>query len=613
MRYAFGFRPFPENASKAEIIAHKHDEPDVSDWVFRRNILEGLPLRFAIPVALRYNTIHESKGRREANLFLLDVKDDLDQRSLKLSASDDELIDFAKQIAEECRYYRSQFQTPKKALLAVTTYIKRRHAIDIASRFNKIFSTDSLTEYPHIGDPRIDTPLIDSPTIRDPNIPVTVTGTAPVTDTVTVTEVSKDYQRNVTGILNRLCDDKWWRTTLRNITIRNVEKYGIDLGMVHKKANIYVSNESFERIKQQKRRNKRKLENTFLVNEAGEEFSLLELAEHSLANPKNRRNEIMTRVRGMEEVAKAYDLVGMFYTITCPSRMHARYSASGDENPKYDGTDPRQAQQYLVKLWSLIRAKLDRMGVLYYGIRVAEPHHDATPHWHLLLFVGKRQRKALTTVLREYALRDSPDEDGAQERRFEVEKINPSKGSATGYVAKYISKSIDGYGLDEDLYGNEASTAAERIVAWASVWKIRQFQTVGGPPVSVWRELRRISGNDLTGALKQAHTAADNKKWGEFIEAMGGPFAKRKERPIQVSRTWSDEPNRYQEPKGYKITGVEAGNVTVLTRLHTWTLKTDNTPNLEDLNQWKPIPIKKIEDSPDYDQGIFEKIRGWGS
>ena len=94
-----------------------------------------------------------------------------------------------------------------------------------------------------------------------------------------------------------------------------------------------------------------------------------------------------------------------------------------------------------------------------------------------MVVLDEDQAEILTSVLRDYVLRDSPDEHGAEKHRFKVEKIDPSKGSATGYVAKYISKSIDGYGLDEDLDGNEASTAAERIVAWASVWKIRQFQT----------------------------------------------------------------------------------------------------------------------------------------
>ena len=46
--------------------------------------------------------------------------------------------------------------------------------------------------------------------------------------------------------------------------------------------------------------------------------------------------------------------------------------------------------------------------------------------------------------MRRHALRDGPDERGAQARRFTVERIDPAKGSAVGYVAKYVSKSIDG-------------------------------------------------------------------------------------------------------------------------------------------------------------------------
>lgn len=39
---------------------------------------------------------------------------------------------------------------------------------------------------------------------------------------------------------------------LRNVTSRNVEKYSIDLGLVHPNAGVYISDESMQRRQQQK-------------------------------------------------------------------------------------------------------------------------------------------------------------------------------------------------------------------------------------------------------------------------------------------------------------------------------------------------------------------------
>jgi len=113
--------------------------------------------------------------------------------------------------------------------------------------------------------------------------------------------------------------------------------------------------------------------------------------------------------------------VGEFYAITCPSRMHARHSGSGERNSKYDGTTPNQAQKHLNQVWSRIRAKLKRDNLPIYGFRIAEPQHDGTPHWHLLLFMPPEQTARVRTIMQHYALQTDGDEPGAKIHRFNAQ------------------------------------------------------------------------------------------------------------------------------------------------------------------------------------------------
>lgn len=132
MRYAKSSKhdpisSLPESASPAEKIAsHVGD----TDWFFRRPILNGLPDRLSIPVAKRYVDIHRSKSRFDANTYMLDVRDDLTSYALSLSASDDEIVSYAKKAARDCFYQGMRFRTAKATYDFLIDYVANRYKIN---------------------------------------------------------------------------------------------------------------------------------------------------------------------------------------------------------------------------------------------------------------------------------------------------------------------------------------------------------------------------------------------------------------------------------------------------------------------------------------------------
>ena len=319
-------------------------------------------------------------------------------------------------------------------------------------------------------------------------------------------------------VVNRLCDSVWWRRALRK-RFRTVEYAAIQTGSVHARAGKYVSDKTMARAIRDKRRIAELLESLVAVNQStGEMLPMDELAEQSLSNPANRRRATMVRIKGIEQHAKSNDKESLFLTITCPSRMHARHN-TGAVNDRYDGTGPRQAQAYLNHVWRIAMRKLMHDGVRPCGMRVVEPHHDGCPHWHILVFTEPAHSESVIRTLHDYALRDSPNEPGAVEHRFKVERIDPAKGSAVSYVAKYVSKSIDGEGVDfDDETGATGKDAAMRIVAWARTWGIRQFQFFGVPAITPSRELYRLPHiNTSSQGLSEAHQAIKANDYGKWL------------------------------------------------------------------------------------------------
>lgn len=381
--------------------------------------------------------------------------------------------------------------------------------------------------------------------------------------------------RQLARQVNRMRDAAWWRRSLRK-RFQAVELLQIRRGAVSNRASPCVSAKGLARFNRRRQQTAELLSSLEALNETtGEVRPLEELIAGSLANPANRRKAMMVRIKGIEAHAIERGHVGLFLTITAPSRMHARQHRSGQANPTHDGTNPRQVQAYLNSVWRRAMRAAARQGFAPYGLRVVEPHHDACPHWHVLMFAPPADVEALLALFRSYALADSPNEPGAAQRRFVVERIDPEKGSALAYVAKYVSKSIDGEGIDsDDEHDGDGRDAAVRRVAWARLWGIRQFQFFGVPSITPTRELYRLGAEGLPGAaLPAAHAACkanDYAAWLTACEAHG----------MRFSVLYADRPStRYRDETARAIEGLRvhavdlAEPIELVTRVDVWRIQ----------------------------------------
>lgn len=499
--------------------------------------LEALPPAFRAPVKSRYSRAAMEGGQEAAAVYIESVSQELTGRQLSLEASDSEICDYAKKRADEVR----------SLLMAVGPL----SASDLRA---------TLAGY-----------CIEFGATVPPGV-------------------------LLAGLVGRMTESAWWRRQVRRNHARRVEAHAIDLGFVHRRAGLYASDDAVKRHAEQQARNRAALESTEATNEEGLTMTLAELSAVSVSNPRLRRGELMTRIAGFESFAKAAGHVGMFYTATAPSRMHPRLAASGQENPKFDGTEPKECAGYLSKTWAKARAWLHRRGISIYGFRVAEPHHDGTPHWHMLFFMVAEVVESVTFCLRKYFSEADAHElktEKAAEARFNSVRIDWKRGSAAGYISKYIAKNIDGSKNDLSSIGQahdetedgvfevgEADKTAPRVLAWASTWGIRQFQQIGGPGVTVWRELRRLREMDHQSELFPIwQTVGDTKNgqkanWEEFTRRQGGATCRRDERPVQLWKESAEgKTNRYGEEAGPEIRGVRMGDEVTITRLHTWEIR----------------------------------------
>lgn len=388
----------------------------------------------------------------------------------------------------------------------------------------------------------------------------------------------KKHRRNpvpyelIPGSLARMLCADWWYRKLWQMRCEWREEQLRAVCLVNKKASPYVSYEAVIHKREQRRKSLEFFRSHELTNEQGDTLDMEDVVNASSSNPAHRRNEMMACVKGLELIAEMRGECAVFYTITCPSRFHATLN-NGRPNPKWTSATVRQSSDYLVNMFAAFRKAMHKAGLRWYGVRVAEPHHDGTVHWHLLCFMRKKDRKSITALLRKFAIREDREELGNNTGpRFKSELINPRKGTPTSYIAKYISKNIDGRGLGNEISketGRSLRDNAEHVNAWASLHRVQQFRFFGIPGRQAYRELRLLAGqaarqqaDKKAGApvldnprLDAVLAAADAGCFATYIMKQGGVLVPRKHHLVRTAYELNDEPSAYGD-HGIRIYGI---------------------------------------------------------
>lgn len=413
-----------------------------------------------------------------------------------------------------------------------------------------------------------------------------------------------DYQvpETMECALLRLKCEKWWTRKLLKLRKQHLETLEILTGKVGRETSPYASSKAVAEFVRDKEAQRRWAESLLLINEAGDELALINAIEASVANPENARAELMKRIRGIEEHADELGFVPVFLTLTAPSRMHP-------SSQKWDGSTPRDTQNYLVDVWAKARSTLNRCGFHYFGVRVAEPHKDGAPHWHMLLFTHPADLRAMCRIIRRYFCTEDMAElmqrfknrkalrkkyKKARQRwglakhngykvaeprkfympfqpRFDAEFIDPSRGSAAAYIAKYISKNINGHEVADLIDKETGKTLGQgvcNVKTWSSVWCIRQFQFQGCDPITAYREIRRVReafADEHMHEVEKLRAAADSNNFIDFIRAM---------KTISTDLQYEITPygNAYGEATK-RVKGLAVCGVTVCTRPHKWVMR----------------------------------------
>ena len=181
-----------------------------------------------------------------------------------------------------------------------------------------------------------------------------------------------------------------------------------------------------------------------------------------------------------------------------------------------------------------------------------EPHHDSTPHWHILVYIPQENDSKVISTINKYfsTIVDSSSFDSKIDMKLFTNE------AVLHYMMKFLASSFPGVADENainDKTGKPISCEAKNAKLWASQWGIRRFQHFGLPEIGAWRECRKVRSHNITHELGHAaeavRHAADHGDFQGYIEAQGGIGIKRSQRVLHVERVISPFDNIWGEEK----------------------------------------------------------------
>jgi hypothetical protein len=244
---------------------------------------------------------------------------------------------------------------------------------------------------------------------------------------------------------------------------------------------------------------------------------------------KTRLAEMFTITKGIEKLIASNNLHWSACVVTAPANMHPNPLIGKNS---WDGTLPHEVTNWLSNGWKQIRARLAKFGITLSGGWFRESNQDSTPHVNFFLVFNAGDYRQIARAFKEvfgHSKKAVKMMLGADPRAVAaLAKKGKKPRSFASYAMKYFMKGFNGWGIDDD---------ADREETTASAFGYRRHGFFGLPPLSTWRELRRLkscpkNSSILAGAWHAAHRG-DAATW---IMLSGGLACKRNSRPIQPLR-----------------------------------------------------------------------------